>query len=107
MTIRSQISRRKRKLLIITYSGIAFFILGMILSDRLELSPFWPFIGFAVFLVSIMLYGFWGMRCPRCKGNLGYVAMYYGPPFSVSKKIKYCPFCGIDIDTELKEQNQG
>jgi hypothetical protein len=106
MTIRIQISRKKRKLLIITYSGIAFFILGMVLSDKLELSPFWPFIGFAVFFVLIMLYGFWGMRCPRCQCNLANVTMYYGPPLSVSKKIKYCPFCGIDIDTEFKEQNQ-
>jgi hypothetical protein len=53
-----------------------------------------------------MIYAFLGIRCPNCKGNLGYVAMSSGTPFSISKKLKYCPSCGIDMDTEFKEQNQ-
>ncbi len=107
MTVRSQLNSKKRRLLTVTYSGITLFVFGIILGVKSESLPFWPFIGFGVFFVSITLYGFWGFRCPHCRGNLGYVAMYYGSPFSVSKKIKYCPFCGIDIDSELREQNQG
>jgi hypothetical protein len=105
ITIRSQIGRKKRRLLIIAYSGMAFFLLGMLLSGKFESFPIFPFIGFAVFMASIG-YAFWGIRCPRCAGNFGIVAMYWGSPFSVSKKIKFCPFCGIDIDTELKGQNK-
>jgi hypothetical protein len=77
----------------------------MIISDKSARFPIVPFFGFAFAFVS-MFYSFWGIRCPNCKGNLGIMAMSYGSPFSVSKKIKYCPFCGIDIDTELKEQNK-
>jgi hypothetical protein len=105
MTIRSHISRKKRKIFIVTYSGLLFFILGIILSTTLGIMPLVPFIGFAVFFVSIAC-AFWGIRCPHCKGNFGYIAMYHGSPFSVSKKVKYCPFCGIDIDTELETPNQ-
>jgi hypothetical protein len=102
MTIRSQISRKKRKALISAYSGMAFFFLGIILLHESA----WPLIlaaiGFSVSGFS-MLYAFWRIRCPRCKGNIGYVAMYYGTPFSLSKKINFCPFCGINLDTEVEQ----
>ena len=105
MTIRSQISRKKRKALISAYSGMAFFFLGIILLHESGWPLILMFIGFAVAAVSL-LYAFWRIRCPCCKGNIGYVAMYYGTPFSLSKKINFCPFCGINIDTELKRPNQ-
>ncbi len=87
------------------YSGLAFFVIGMILSDKSGNLPILPFIGFAVFFVS-MLYALWDIRCPRCRGNFGYVAMYYGSPFAISKKIKYCPFCGVDVDTKFKKDGE-
>jgi len=105
MSIRTQINDKKRKILIVAYSGMAFFIFGMILSHKSGALTFLSFVGFAVFFLSIV-YAFWAIRCPRCRGNFSYVAMTSGSPFSVSKKIKYCPFCGVDIDTELNEQNQ-
>jgi hypothetical protein len=107
MTIRSQISRKKRKAVIFSYSGMVLLFLGIILVDKSTFG--WllilPFVGFAVSVIS-GLYVFWRIRCPQCKGNFGYVAMYYGTPFSLSKKINFCPFCGIGIDTEFKEQNK-
>jgi hypothetical protein len=87
--------------MILGYSGLAFSVLGMIFSDKSTTFPILPFIGFAIFLISI-LYVFWGIRCPNCRQHLTPITSY-GSPFSVSKKIKYCPFCGIDIDSELKE----
>jgi hypothetical protein len=105
MTIRTQMRKKKLQLLILTWAGIALFILGMILSEKSERIALLSFIGFAVFFVLISLYGYWAMRCPRCKGNLGHF-LYYGPPFSVSKKVRFCPFCGVDIDIELDEHNR-
>jgi hypothetical protein len=101
MTIRSEISNKKRKGMIIAYSGLAFSVLAIIFSDKSTSLPILPFIGLAVFLLSL-IYVFRAMRCPRCRHYLLPI-MSYGSPFSVSKKIKYCPFCGIDIDSELKE----
>ena len=105
MTIRFQISRKKRGALISGYSGMALFFLGIILLHESAWPLILMFIGFAVAAVSL-LYAFWQIRCPNCKGNIGYVAMYYGTPFSLSKKINFCPFCGINIDAELKQPNQ-
>jgi hypothetical protein len=105
MTIRTQMRKKKLKLLIATWTGIALFISGMILGEKSEDIALFSFIGFAVFIVLLALYGYWAMRCPRCKGNLGHF-LYYGPPFSVSKKLKYCPFCGVEIDSGLDEHNQ-
>ena len=104
MTIRSEISNKKRKAMILGYSGGALFLLGIIFSVKSTTLPIIPFIGFAIFLLSI-LYVFWAIRCPRCKHRLSPIT-HYGSPLSISKKIKYCPFCGIDIDTELKAENQ-
>jgi len=86
------------------YSGLVFSVLAMILSYKSTGLPILPFAGFAVFVGS-MVYLFWAIRCPCCKNRLTPI-MSYGSPFSVSKKIKYCPFCGIDMDTELKGPNQ-
>ncbi len=105
MTIRSEISKKKRKLQMIGYSGFAFFAIGLILSDKSGILPIFAFIGFAVFFVS-MFYALWGICCPRCRGNFGYLAMYHGSPFAISKKIKYCPFCGVDVDTELRKEGE-
>jgi len=77
----------------------------MILCEKSGSIPIFPLIGFSVFFVSISFYGYWAMRCPHCKGNLGHF-LYYGPPFSVSKKVKYCPFCGVDVDIELEDKNR-
>ncbi len=87
--------------MILGYSGLVFFVLGMILSDKSTTLPIFPFIGFLVLLLSI-IYVFWGIRCPNCRNRLTPITSY-GSPFSVSRKIKYCPFCAIDIDSELQE----
>jgi hypothetical protein len=29
------------------------------------------------------------------------MAMYSGGPFSISKKFRFCPFCGVDLDSEV------
>ncbi|GFP33180.1 hypothetical protein HKBW3S42_01501, partial [Candidatus Hakubella thermalkaliphila] len=63
MTILSQITKKKRKILIIACSGMAFFILGMMLSDKSGDLPILPLIGFIVFIISI-LYAVYGLRCP-------------------------------------------
>jgi hypothetical protein len=101
MTIRSKIGNKKRKAMILGYSGLAFFVLGMIFSDKSTTLPIPPFIGFAIFSLSL-LYVFWGIRCPECGHHLAPITTY-GSPFSISRKNKYCPFCGIDMDSELEE----
>lgn len=106
MTIRSELRKKKRNALAIGYAGFAFFVVGIIICDKSRSFPFFPFAGFAVFLIAT-LYVMWGIRCPRCRGNIGYVIMYFSSPFAISKKIKYCPYCGVDIDTDATVEECG
>ena len=64
------------------------------------------FVSLLLFLPVIWFVHF-GIRCPRCNENLSYAVFSVGNPFSVSKKIKYCLYCGVAFDTELgpNEQN--
>jgi hypothetical protein len=49
----------------------------------------------------------WGMaffiRCPNCHVPWGQFAVQSGP-LSIDKRIRFCPFCGRDIDVEVVEE---
>jgi len=38
-----------------------------------------------------------GIRCPKCRGSLGYGA-------ALSTKLRFCPFCGVCFDTPAEER---
>jgi hypothetical protein len=102
MTIRSLLDKKKRFISIITYSGFVIFIGGIIYGILKNELPVIGLVGFGVAFVT-MLYAVWGIRCPKCKGQWGYIAMYSGHPFAISKKIKFCLYCGSDIDKEFRD----
>ena len=100
MTIRQELSKKKRKIMLVGYSGFAFTVIGVILSDKSNGLPLLPLIGVPVFAICILLVT-QTLRCPSCSGNLGRATMAYGSPFSISKSIRYCPFCNADLDKEI------
>ena len=85
--------------MLVGYSGFAFTVIGVILSDKSNGLPLLPLIGVPVFAICILLVT-QTLRCPSCSGNLGRATMAYGSPFSISKSIRYCPFCNADLDKE-------
>jgi len=103
LTIRERISRRKRKAGLAAYGGFALFALGLFLdgSGRTWLIMAIP--GIVVF-VGATLYLQFFVRCPACGGAIGYATSYSSSPLSVSRKIRFCPFCGINLDSELDER---
>ena len=101
MTLRESIVRRKRKGAIVTYLGLAWFLAWMALSGA---EPPWLFVAFpgiAVFFAGTCYLVFF-LRCPNCRGRIGYTVSYMSSPFSVSRKIRFCPFCGVALDSELE-----
>ncbi len=106
MSIRTEINKKKRTLDIVAVSGFAVFGIGLVSMERARYLSTIAVIGFLIFFGAI-LYSFYGIKCLKCKGQFGYIVMSMGTLFSVSKKIKYCPFCGVDIDTELKNNSNG
>ncbi len=104
MTVRGLIAGRKRRATIVAYSGFALFALGMLLGAE---GTTWLIVaipGFAVFLAGT-LYVLFFLRCPACRGAIGYTVSYSSWPFSISPKIRFCPFCGIALDSELEEMS--
>lgn len=94
-------ARRKRKASIVAYLGLALGALGLILGAG---GPPWLFVvipGFAVFAAGT-LYPLLFLRCPSCREAIGYTVSYSSGPFSISRKIRFCPFCGIALDSELE-----
>jgi hypothetical protein len=59
-----------------------------------------PFIGFA----ACILYLYFGIRCPSCKNPVAYLTyMNRGGYFHLSKNIRFCPFCGIEMDSDIDQ----
>ncbi len=99
MEIRSKINKMKRFVIILLYLGSAVFLFLLLLSIRYEKLTYISFGGLAVVLFA-WAYAFYAIKCPKCKERWGYMAMY-GGLFSIPKRIRFCPFCGYDIDAEF------
>jgi heme/copper-type cytochrome/quinol oxidase subunit 1 len=102
MTIRDALTRKKRKAIVIAYAGLAVFALGMGIGAGERPWLLVGMVGFVFFCVGT-LYLFFFLKCPACGGRIGYTVSYPSGPFSVSRKIRYCPFCGVSLDSEVEE----
>ncbi len=104
MKIRSEINSKKRFAIMITYFGFAFFLFVSILSMRYgksmsSLLGLISLVGLAIGIFGLF-YSVYAIKCPKCKQRWGYMALY-GGLFSIPKSVKFCPFCGHDIDAEF------
>lgn len=106
MTLRESISKRKRTAAIVTYLGFAWSVVCMALSES-QIPSLWFYMAIPGLASSFVgtLYLTLLLRCPNCRGRIGY-ALNYGSPFSVSPKIRFCPLCGVALDSELKVHDQ-
>jgi hypothetical protein len=88
-------------------AGLFVFVASLI-AGELILGP-WVFklVGFpafvAVFVVSIVGH-FCFFRCPACRGNLAPLIFAHGPR-RVDPRIRFCPYCGTDVDAELPAES--
>jgi uncharacterized membrane protein YuzA (DUF378 family) len=100
-TIRTILTRKKRRyflaLLFAIPATFILFILGTI-------NTIFGLIGVACFpLVLLLLFGLqFSIRCPECRGILGFALNWpITWDFSVSKEIKFCQRCGVNLDKEI------
>ena len=103
MTIRERLNQKKRRLVCAFFASIGTFAAGsLLLPARTLLGRFGIALvvpGFALGCLTIV-YAFFSFRCPLCEGPWYGLAMNTGPSlFSIDRRIRYCPFCGADIDT--------
>jgi endogenous inhibitor of DNA gyrase (YacG/DUF329 family) len=102
MTIRFVINKKRRTLSILIYIGFALFFAGTLSAEYLNLKGLLiaGLIGFAIAGIGI-IYALFGISCPKCGNSWRYLATSSGNPFSISKKIRFCPYCGTDVDSDL------
>jgi hypothetical protein len=108
MTIRQLIVRQKRVATAITYSGFAVFALGIILGAGEPPAAVFFAVAIPGFVVAFgaTLYVMYFVRCPRCRGPIGFTVSYMSWPYSVSSKIRYCPFCGVAFDSDVDDASR-
>jgi hypothetical protein len=102
-TIRQTLTRTKRRIFIVVYTGFAIFAGGIVLGIAKIGAPH-PIclVGFVIVFVAMLL-AYFILRCPRCHTNLGIFLVQSGHPFGLQKNFRYCPYCGVDIDSEANK----
>lgn len=99
MTIREVLRRKK-----LTYFAVASssLLLGMLaLQGAFFTSATWLlYPGIALWLIAagaVVAYRF-AVRCPRCRGNIGFSHSNFGRRRVLGSPLMNCPFCGVSLD---------
>jgi hypothetical protein len=105
MNIRDYLNRK----VVPAYVGLIIcFVLfgasGFVAAElRLFFLPLIPFAGFG----AILTYLYFGVRCPNCRNSISYLSyLPKGGAFRLSKNLRFCPFCGVSLDTEVDAAGQ-
>jgi hypothetical protein len=103
VTIREHLTRQKRRCSGATYLAFIVFAAGAIAGAPRQEFVAVGLLGFALAFVSIV-YLIMGIRCPRCRERIGQLRAYVGGPFSVPRKLRFCPICGVDLDSPIPNE---
>lgn len=99
MTHREYFNRRKRKFFVLFAGFWLCAILFTFLSTEVHDTLFFGTL--ALVLGSFILF-YWfvmfGVKCPRCGGQWGWIAIYSGSPVAIRRGLKLCPYCGVSLD---------
>lgn len=84
------------------FLSMSIFVMCAIAGQHVYSMRYWALLPFAAALASVLgLY--WGVRCPRCRNSIGYLAyLPRGGPLKLSKAIAYCPFCGLCLADNIE-----
>lgn len=102
MTIREHMNRKKRRFNNLTLAGFAIFLISLLLSTlfggEVACVVLFVFIGFLLLVFYSHELAF---ECPRCQGPWHILTSQTSVfPFSIDRRIRYCPFCAADIDAK-------
>ena len=101
MTIRAYLKRRFRRSNILIGCGIALVVVAGWLSAVLHST--WllvvALLGFVLAVAAGISHLF--LHCPKCGGGFGLPPAQFGNPFG--PEMRFCPYCGVSLDTQLDE----
>ena len=101
MKIREILNTQKRKAAIAMFLGMALFTVSLFISPVYTVMSYVALIGFAISMGAITFLEL-GLSCPQCRGRIGCAVNYPGRPLAVSLKIRFCPLCGVSLDSGVK-----
>ncbi|MCU0290517.1 MAG: hypothetical protein MUF10_00790 [Thermoanaerobaculaceae bacterium] len=101
MTIREHFNTRKKRVLTALLACALLAVASAFVSVRYEAVFLLTLACVLTAIVVMYLAVILGFRCPRCRGQWGYLAMYSGGVFSIRKDLRFCPYCGVEIDQAL------
>ncbi len=105
MTIRQILNRTKRRVVTLWFVCFGLFILGPIVFSDVVFMVILGLVGFGIAFVTMFYSYMFGLPCPKCRTSWGLFAYHHGG-FSISQRIRFCPFCGTNIDDDLQSMGQ-
>jgi hypothetical protein len=107
MTIRDYLNTQRKKYFGATFISWGISIISLIVmaivgeGDLLYFILISSFVAGEFFMLSI----YWKVCCPNCKNKLGMIFFFYSKKvFSISDKIGFCPYCGINLNSEIEKK---
>jgi hypothetical protein len=101
MTMRTRMNRQMRWIMAVAI-GALFFAAAPVVAARLELlenvPPYAIIPAVIVFVVAVEYANFLAFKCSRCGRRWGALAIQSGCLIHIDTRLKYCPFCGCNID---------
>jgi TRAP-type C4-dicarboxylate transport system permease small subunit len=110
MTIREFLKRRTRKLVAVAvFAWLICAMTPLVMHGQEQCRtackntldsikfPMTIAVGLPLFAGAILGLTFF-LNCPRCKGRLGQVAMSLVMPGKTTRRMNFCPYCGVNID---------
>ncbi len=103
MTIRKQLGKKRCVAMVAAVGCWVTFMTALISARQ------WPALGLPVATATFLgfiggvLYLLHGQRCPNCQNNLGYTLQSSPMFWTISDKLRFCPFCGVSLDTEITQ----
>lgn len=102
MTIRDKLNRQVRWVWPLMFLGVVLFVSGGVLEATQVMSFPWLMIPAAPLIFGTYYYMIFGIKCPHCqKCFFGATWVVGGRLFSVGKRMRFCPRCGVDFDSEM------
>src|SRR6516162_1898344 len=107
MTARLMLERKKRLVVSTAMLGFSLLTAGGIWSrSQPSISTMVALPGFLLFTLPLLYAWFIALRCPNCGASLYGVLINGGNLFRTALQIRYCPYCGFDLDTEAPGQQR-
>ena len=100
MTMRDYLQQQKRWSFALVYLGIVGFIGGATIGTSGSALMVLGLLGFVLAASGMLVLAF-RVRCPQCRSRLGQILSNVGGPFTIPRRLRFCPFCGIALDSPM------